>query len=132
MGTVPLCGSKALFGILLETNAVVTRDTYTLMALCFRPQPRGGPELLGALLLGGLPRELEQIQSTLEQGSEQGSSARMECQGARAGSERPQARVGAGRILLELQSRSAQEQCPIQVAATEQRFGSEYSRSHSA
>ena len=76
MGTIPLCGRKALFGIhTMGDKNLNHKRLCTLLALCFRPQPRGGPELLGAPMLGGLLGELEQIQSTQEQGSEQGSNA---------------------------------------------------------
>ena len=67
----PSLWQEALFGILFETNIMVARGIYTLLALCFHPQPRGGPELLGAPLLG----VIEQSQSKLEKGSEQGGGS---------------------------------------------------------
>ena len=62
-----LCGIKALFGIFWRQTSQ-SQETFTLFTLCFHSQPRGGPELLGAPLLGA------------------------------AGSERFQARVGGGHV----------------------------------
>ena len=77
MSTMSLCGIKALFGTFLETNMIIARDIYTLVTLCFRSLPRGGPELWGASFLRGTGTSEVRVRtlwSRVRAGSEQGQS----------------------------------------------------------
>ena len=106
MSKICLQGNMASLCMFLETNIIIARDIGTLSALCFHSQPRGGPELLGAPLL-----RVRALWSMLEYRSEQVGvlqGAWMESYRARfaAGSDGPQTRVGAGRILVRATKRS--------------------------
>ena len=97
----------------METNIIVSRDICTLFALCFHPQPRGGPELLGASLLRvGALWSTSQSRSTAHWSKGQSMAAVL--QGCRdgvlqgkvcSGSGCPQARIGAGRISVRAMER---------------------------